>query len=243
MIGGEHALAMGRSLRGVGRDLRGGVLDTLYPPRCAGCGRRGGWVCAACERALPKLGEPWCGRCGVPTRYGRCRCDGLGESLQLVRSVAPLDGWLRPAIHALKYGGEAARADHLGEFLATALPADGAIDGLVPVPLHPARLRWRGFNQSLLLAEAVAARSGLPVRQALRRTRTTDPQVGLDAQERARNVTDAFAVVPGIDLDGARLLLVDDVITTASTLSACAAALAGGGAAFVGALTLAREID
>lgn len=163
-----------RSLGRIGCAVGTGVIETLYPPRCAGCGRRGLWLCGACDRALPRFVAPWCPRCGVPPEWGRCGCDGLGGSLLLVRSVAPLGGWLRSAIHALKYDGEAARADHLGGVLAAALPVRLSVDGLVPVPLHPARLRRRGFNQSHLLAERVGAVTGIEVVSALRRTRETD---------------------------------------------------------------------
>lgn len=230
-------------LGSVGRGLGGGLIAVVYPPRCAGCGRRGGWLCSACDARLPRFVEPWCPRCGIPPGFGRCRCGHTGPSLDLMRSVGPFDGWLRQAVHALKYEGESARAEHLGRVLATALPTGIPVDALVPVPLHPARLRRRGFNQAQLLAERVGAAASITVVPALRRTRATDPQVGLGARQRAANVLDAFAVVAGVEVGGGHLLLVDDVVTTGSTLSACAAVLKGAGARFVGAVTLGREID
>ncbi len=104
------------------------------------------------------------------------------------------------------------------------------------------RLRRRGYNQSAMLAEGAGQRLGLPVLPALHRVRATPRQVGLGAEERRRNVEDAFAVSLETDLVGKRLVLVDDVMTTGSTLEACAAALLSGGAREVRAVTLAREM-
>jgi ComF family protein len=110
-------------------------------------------------------------------------------------------------------------------------------DAVVPVPLHPRRLRARGFNQSADLAEGL----GLAVLHALARTRWTEPQTGLPAARRHRNVRGAFAVRRDAgDLRGLCLVLVDDVSTTGATLEACARALTGAGAAEVRALTAAR---
>jgi len=119
------------------------------------------------------------------------------------------------------------------------VPSFGANDQLVPVPLHPERLRRRGYNQSALLAERVAMLTGIPVCSQLRRIRPTLPQVGLGAEDRARNVEGAF-VADQAGLVGLRLILIDDVLTTGSTLTACAGALLAAGAASVGALTLGR---
>jgi len=222
--------------------LGGALLETVYPRRCAGCGRRGTWLCPACDADLARFAEPWCPRCGIPFNVGRCCCRDLADALDLLRSLAPFDGWLRRAIHAFKYEDETARVDHLGEALASVLPASPPVDGLVPVPLHSSRLRRRGYNQARLLADRVGRVAGLPTIMALERTRATHSQVGLGAAERAANVAGAFLPARGVDPRGTRLLLVDDVVTTGSTLSACAAALKTAGASFVGALTLAREI-
>ena len=112
--------------------------------------------------------------------------------------------------------------------------------GLVPVPLHARRLRERGYNQSHLLAAALAERVSLPVDDSmLVRTRYTLPQVGLSAQERQENVRDAFACVSDSPA-GKLVVLIDDVYTTGATLNACALALRDRGAWTVSALTLAR---
>jgi ComF family protein len=113
---------------------------------------------------------------------------------------------------------------------------------LTPVPLHPSRLRQRGFNQSLLLAREVGRTQSIPVVEALIRTRRTNSQVRLGAAERAGNVAGALAVLPGQMVTGRSFLLVDDVITTGATLGACASALLDAGASSVSALTVAREM-
>ena len=217
------------------------LVETVYPRRCAGCGRRGAWLCAACDAALPRLSPPWCPRCGASPGVAACRCAHLPDGVSSFRSVAPYAGWLREAIIAFKYDLEWDRAGHLAALLVPAIVDLPTIDALVPVPLHARRLRWRGFNQSALLADGLGRRAGIPVRHWLERTRETDQQARLGADERWANVSGAFAVGAGANPSGLHLLIVDDVLTTGATLSACAAALLTSGAAAVSAVTLARE--
>jgi len=218
------------------------AVDLVYPKRCAGCGQRGTWLCLECSVALPLFSAPWCDRCGVPASYSHCECSSTPENLEQVRSIGPFDGWLRGAVVQFKFHGEWARAAHLGEPLAAAVADMRQADALVPVPLHAGRLRQRGFNQSLLLAQRAGAVLGIEVNEALIRTRRTDAQVGLGSAQRTINVTGAFAVKPDIRVAGLSIVLVDDVITTGSTLSACAEALTTAGATSVRAASLAREL-
>ena len=116
---------------------------------------------------------------------------------------------------------------------------------LVPVALHTSRARARGFNQSALLARELGALFQLPAHDLLRRTRRTPPQVGLNLKDRRKNVRQAFEINRNLwrkhDLDGARILLIDDVFTTGATLDECARVLTKAGASAVGALTIARQ--
>jgi ComF family protein len=160
----------------------------------------------------------------------------------MVRSVGPYDGWLRGAVIQFKYHGEWGRAEHLGRALARLLHDMMDIDALVPVPLHPSRLRQRGFNQSLLLAQHAGHGVGVAVDDLLTRTRYTTPQVSQGAEMRAINVAGAFSLGPHHEVAGRSLVLVDDVITTGSTLSACAETLLKAGARVVAAATVAREL-
>lgn len=220
------------------------AIDTVYPKRCAGCGRRGSWLCVDCDRGMARFAPPWCDRCGVPNALSHCGCvSPTGNSID-VRSVGPFAGWLRSAILALKYQGEWGRVEHLGPMLVTTATSLGPADMMVPVPLHATRLRERGFNQSQLLAEWMGRELDQPVVPLLFRRRATRSQARLSAPERGPNVADAFGVVePGSErFIGATIMLVDDVITTGATLRACADALLASGANRVCAATLAREL-
>lgn len=158
-----------------------------------------------------------------------------------IRSVSPFHGPVEAAIHYLKYRHGRGLAEPLGEWMAAywrehPLP----VDVIVPVPLHPSRLRARGYNQAALLAWALSRWIGLPVdEEALYRTRATASQMRLKAMDRRHNVEGAFYCPPS-RMDGRRVLLIDDVCTTGATLEACAYALRAGGAIAVWALTLAR---
>jgi ComF family protein len=148
----------------------------------------------------------------------------------------------RSAIHAFKYNGQHTLARDLAAQLPTIphLPPDTVI---APVPLHPNRRRWRGYDQAALLAEALADRLGLTCTiDALTRVRDTRPQVGLNKTERQRNVEGAFSA-DGRLVAGRPVVLVDDVFTTGATLSASAAALQQAGAAKIWAVALACADD
>ncbi|MCA9877518.1 MAG: ComF family protein [Thermomicrobiales bacterium] len=218
------------------------VLDVVYPRRCAGCGKRGTWLCPQCEAGDACFSGALCAPCGVPVARGACQCHELPASIERVRSVGAYDGWLRGAVVQMKYHGEWARAGHLAPLLAQAAADMLPVDVLVPVPLHPARQKQRGFNQTEKLAAALAGETGLPVKRVLERTRRTAPQVGLDAAGRAANVRGAFGMVAGASVAGQTVLLVDDVITTGSTLGACAEVLVVAGATTVCVVTVAREL-
>jgi ComF family protein len=226
-----------QSIRTIGE----AIVETIYPRRCAGCGRRGVWVCADCDDALARFQSPWCARCGAPPSRAACRCAELADALSAVRSAAPDEGWLRAAIRSFKYEGESARAGHLGMLLVPVVADLPAFDALVPVPLHASRERRRGYNQARMIAGVASAEAAIPLLDALARVRATPQQVGLDAAARRANVRGAFAVTPGVAIRDARLVLVDDVFTTGSTLGNCAETLVAAGAKWVGAVTLARE--
>jgi ComF family protein len=235
------------------------VLDLVFPALCPVCGRRSDDrghrpFCAACWTGLPLWADAGCPGCarlfaGLPAG-SRCEeCRRTPPPFEWVRAVGAYRDGLRAAIHALKFRGRVAVAAPLGALLAErgaalagltpeALPL---VDAVVPVPLHPARLAERGFNQAELLAAPCARAWGRPlVTGALVRTRPTRPQTELDATERGTNVAGAFAVRRPAALAGRRVLLVDDVLTTGATARAAARALRDGGAAAVSVLVLAR---
>ena len=223
-----------------------GLLDALFPPRCAGCGVRGEQVCSGCWPSIPWLGTEVCPTCASPTRLGRIcrRCTERPLAIDGARAACRFEGIARSAVHDLKFRGVRRRAVLLGQLAAEALAQRPlTIDVLVPVPLSPGRRRQRGFNQSALIADEIGRRIGVPVEEeCLERTRETSPQVGRSEVDRRENVVGAFACREPGRVVGRRIALVDDVMTTGSTLSAGAEVLRSAGAARVYAVVAAREV-
>jgi len=206
-------------------------------------------VCPLCLQSLePLSAEYFCVDCRTPflnpaplDSDGRCRLCRLGlRQFDTVYSFGSYEGTLRELIHLLKYGKVRPLARPLGKLLASALPSDLVCDAVVPVPLHWRRRLERGFNQSELLAKAVARRYGQRPVNAVRRRRRTDAQTGLSNAERRTNVAGAFSVVRKDAVAGRRIILVDDVMTTGATAAACAGVLKRAGAQRVTLVTLAR---
>jgi ComF family protein len=209
-------------------------------------------ACPACHNGLAAFAPPWCERCGQPGDWTRRSCPlclhlDASPAARLVwgRSVTWADAPTASALlYALKYEGWPAVADELASWMAPLgpPPAIGAARPvLVPVPLHPARQRERGYNQSERLATALGRRWGLPVRpDLLRRVRAAESQTRLTAAERLANVKDSFATVAAPRLAGRQVILVDDVVTTGATLAACARPLLAGGAQAVSFVTFGR---
>jgi ComF family protein len=218
------------------------LLDLVYPRLCSACRSpiASGAFCPACADAIDAV-PPGCARCGAPGPAhlcGVCLADPPG--FDAVQAGGLFGGPLADAIHALKYGGRPAIARPLGAWLAgrVALPPDAAI---VSVPLGRARRIARGYDQAALLADGLARAAGAGRKRlpgALVRARETPPQVGRTRAERLRNVAAAFAASSAVA--GARVVLVDDVVTTGATAQAAAHALARAGARSVEVVALAR---
>lgn len=201
------------------------ALDVLFPPRCGGCGRVDSRWCARCQRELERIDIALITRPLTP--------------LHSVVSTGVHDGKLRDAVHALKYDAAHDLAPALGRRLIACLRSlNWTIDMIAPVPLHTTRLSERGYNQSQLLTEVVAADLMIPCSPtALTRQHPTRPQVGLNSTQRLENVWDAF-YADSLQVRGSTLLLIDDVMTTGATLGACAAAALAVGAQAVYGLTV-----
>ena len=221
------------------------ALDLVFPPRCAVCGRGGGFLCEPCTEALPRALPPRCPLCWQLLRPpAACQdCGGHRPAFAGVRAPFSFEGPARELVHALKYKHFRALAEPMALLMTRCLEEEPIpADTLVPVPLHPLRRRLRGYDQSALLARELGKLMGLPVVEtALARRRATPPLArGLGAAERRDKVEGAFAV-RGDGLSGRRVLLIDDVTTTGATLDACARALLDAEAASVWGLTFARE--
>ncbi len=235
------------------RASSGGWLDLLLPRACAVCDRlldagEQRLVCGRCWARVRLLPAPRCERCGHPRLGESCAwCALLPPYVRAARSHCWIPGGTGGAIvHALKYGGWPAVAHEMGAALARlSWPPDVIAErtALAPVPLAPDRERERGYNQSTVLARALAPRWHVPVwDDVLERFRATATQTRLTPEERRHNVSGAFRVRAGARarLVGAHVVLVDDVITTGATLAACAGALFGGGARIISLVTFGR---
>lgn len=218
------------------------MLDACLPASCLLCGGDSpAALCAACAADLPPLAKG-CPQCAEPTthgeRCGRCltRPPHFDATFAAYRYAFPLDSLMQ----AYKYSGELALGDWFGQKL-----AEGArglsFDRIVPMPLHPHRLRERGFNQAVELARQIGRMLDKPVDlDACRRRRPTTPQAELPLKRRGANVRGAFEC--GVDLDGSAILLVDDVMTTGATLDECARILKLHGAGSVSVAVVARAL-
>jgi ComF family protein len=239
------------------RELGSAALDLVFPPKCQVCGDFSSVLfCDACRESVSPIEPPFCRHCGrafdpksaAGPLCGDCRQDAF--RFDIARATATHTGALRKAIIAFKFYGRRRLVQPLGQMLADFLnhptsaeaiePA--GLDIVVPVPLHEARERWRGFNQSLALARPVALSIGRPMRpDVLIRHRHTRPQIDLTPAQRRGNVRGAFAVTLPEAVAGRAVLLIDDVFTTGNTLSECARALKRAGATRVACLTLSRS--
>ncbi|HQW52127.1 MAG TPA: phosphoribosyltransferase family protein [Tepidiformaceae bacterium] len=219
------------------KPLARAVADLLYPLRCAGCGAFDTALCQPCEAALqPATGPGRCGHCSAAwdgTEF--CpRCFHL-QHIARIHAAFEMTGPARRLVHRLKYSYYTALAPVMARLLRDSLPSIEASASFA-VPLHPSRLKERGFNQSdLLLRQALAVEPS----PGLLRTRRTDRQVGQHFAERRTNIGGAFAY-RGPSLRGQTVVLVDDVVTTGATVSECATALLDAGAREVRVIAFAR---
>jgi len=234
------------------------ALHVVLPVDCSSCGVSLDedpvpFFCRPCWASIQPLRGPACPRCGRPfasTIALTYSPDHLCTACRLRRpaftrawSCYPYEGSLQDAIRMFKYHSKVALADALGELMGKAFRDSPDVDVLLPVPLHASRLREREFNQSLLLADRLHRRLGVPLSYGnLVRLRDTQPQTELTRSARLKNLRRAFSVLHPEEVDGKRLLLVDDVFTTGTTVNECAKALRKAGAADVFVCTLARTL-
>ncbi|MPZ98412.1 MAG: ComF family protein [Dehalococcoidia bacterium] len=227
----------------LGARLRRELGELLLPQRCIACSRFGAALHDGCVGLLTAAGGTRCTRCwrpGAGTWCERCAAGGTqAPAFDGLRAPFRFEGLARRAVLEAKFRRVTALLPPLAREAAASVPAEWTPEAVVPVPLHPARERRRGFNQAEHIARTVAEVLALPERTDLvRRVRETPPQATLDAVRRERNLGDAFAAHGPVP---PRLLLVDDVTTTGATLGAVAATLRAAGAEQVWALALARE--
>jgi ComF family protein len=236
------------------------LLEFFLPRMCLFCGVPVGEtaavaVCPDCEAQIKWVASPLCTCCGrvFESRDGADRacgdCQADPPPFSRARAAVIYEGPLvdaltkRPVLEAItrfKFSRQLALLPVMHHWLQQPLCLElvTAADLLAPVPLHPKRIKHRGFNQSLLLAQGFAG--AVVAREAVVRTRHTAPQVGLNPKERQDNVKGAFSVPDPARVKGKSVLLIDDLYTTGSTVKECARVLRRAGASRVEVLTVAR---
>ena len=233
------------------------AVSWLYPPACPVCMNFTLWkpgstdVCPDCREKLLRIHPPFCSRCGRPfqseTAHECSDCLKNPPPFQKMRSPFVYDGPLRKAILSFKMHPEPARAPYLGALLLETerLGIDWeSYDLVVPVPLHPNRLKKRGFNQcALMIAQIAKMRKIEWATDLLVRIKDTRPQFELKPSQRKKNVSGAFDCNCPENWAGAKILLVDDITTTGSTLIECAKVLKKKTAASIDAAVLSRVVD
>lgn len=233
-------------------------LHVIFPSTCANCKTRL-WddpipfVCRACWETVIPISGPCCPHCGGPftspvaLQYspshecGACR--NKPPAFTQTWSLFPYQSPLKEAIILFKYRGKRSLTKPFLQAIIPALPTLPTIDVLMPVPLHPQRLREREYNQSLLLAHGLSQHLQIPlVLSCLLRIKATVPQTSLSRKERLTNLHRVFAIDDATRIKDKRILLIDDVFTTGTTLHECAKALRKAGSGPVYGLTLARML-
>jgi len=232
------------------------LLQFPLPPQCPCCetfleeGENG--FCPDCLAGIRWIEPPFCSICGTPfvsKEAGTHACPSCltrKRYFTMARALGCYEGSLQKIIHRWKYQGKASVTPYLGEWITERFYRywnPRVLDLLVPVPLHPKRLRERGFNQALLLARALSRRTEIPCQgRILQKKRPTPPQVQLDGGERERGVKGAFHIADREGVEGKTILLIDDVYTTGATVNECSKVLIRGGAKRVDVLTLAHTM-
>ena len=239
------------------------LIDLLFPPVCLLCGRflwddpvlvMGQRIdfCTECCTSFKRITGPVCPSCGRPYPEDSgpdhlCEdCMVTPPAYDMITTPFVFEGPLMDAIHAFKYGGKSHYAKSLGPLLAQ-FASDTLYFGhrpvVMPIPLHPKRLRERGFNQSLLLAKYVCKElEGDLDFLSLVRTRFTPPQTTLGRAERFQNLKGAFELKGGKVVENRVIVLIDDVVTTGTTVNECAKVLKRAGAEEVLCVALARAV-
>jgi competence protein ComFC len=229
------------------------IASLLYPPACAICSAdvaASKYLCGGCEPKLVRIEPPFCSKCSEPfpgaitNPFDCANCAHRTLYFENAVSAFRSGGIVRRVILDFKYGRQIHLRHLVASWLFAALEDDRLrareFDLIIPVPLHPARERERGFNQAALLAELLSAHMSIQARPVLERIRYTTTQTAFDRAERMENLRGAFRLRKNTDVRQLRILLIDDVLTTGSTLSECARVLRRGGARSVHAATAAR---
>ena len=229
------------------------IASLLYPPACTICAagvEAGEYLCVDCNAKTTPIVPPFCEICSEPfagaitSSFTCANCAHRKIYFNTAVAVYRSRGIVRRVIHDFKYGHQIHLRHLVAHWLIEALDdvrlRGRRFDVIIPVPLHPARERERGFNQAALLAELISERMSIQSKPILKRIRYTTTQTAFDRAERMENLRNAFRLRRNMNVRSLRVLLIDDVLTTGSTLSECARVLKDAGALSVYAATAAR---
>lgn len=215
------------------------LMEIFAPLSCLGCNKEGDVFCTTCRESKAQKIQPLCYSCGAPSFEG-ATCPNCKEngSLAGVSVGAHYAGSVRELILQLKFHRLRSAHGAVAALVMRSVPVSMEFDVVTSVPISALRHRERGYNQSELVARLVARELALPYRSLLERASSTH-QLGLGRHERLRQVSGAFFA--SRQLDGQKVLIVDDVVTTGATLAACAGALSQAGASYVWGAVAARH--
>lgn len=232
-------------------------LDLIFPPKCLVCNvpleaKDNYQLCPSCLSGITYIKSPLCTLCGIPFKSEDGSNHLCGECLTSkryftkARSIGLYERTLLKAIHLFKYNGKIHLASPLSHMLSDSVSQlfdIKSVDLLIPVPLHPKRLKERGFNQALLLARVLKKKYNKDLAtRILKRSRWTEPQVNLSGKARRKNVKGSFIISNPMAVKEKNILLLDDVYTTGATINECGRTLLKAGANEVYVLTLARSV-
>jgi len=234
------------------KDTADRVFSSLFPSRCILCHQtinkaainRHVELCAVCFDVLP-VNASCCERCALPLAEDMGNTEFCGRCIRQLPeydyadSLFRYEGEIINLVHQLKFSEKITYARSIGELLMTILNMEDLPECFLPVPLHPARLRQRGYNQSIEIARVLSNKTGIPIEyDAVIRHRRTQSQTGLDAKQRQKNIRGAFEAVKKINCK--HVLIIDDVMTTGATVNELARILKKQKVERVGVLCIAR---
>lgn len=233
------------------------IFDIIFPIECIGCGKEGEWFCQKCLDEIDLIKKQTCSICERVSKKGRTcfLCRHKTKIDGVIAACSYKNKLIREAIEIFKYKFVKDVSIPLSALIIKILKTNGELKNwyqeillhkeifvIVPVPLHPRRLRWRGFNQAELLAKELSKNLGIKIEnKILIRSRYNTPQVEIkNRRQRIENIRDAFGANNSLEIKDKKILLIDDVCTTAATLSECAKVLKKAGASEIWGIVVAR---
>lgn len=219
------------------------LLDLIFPKSCVGCKKIGSYLCLNCEEKLELISVQNCPVCGHKSLTGITHPSCINQfSLDGSTSIFNYKNPIKQAIHQIKYRLVKDEIKTFVDLMLKLLPKNFPnFDLIIPIPLHPKKLKERGFNQSVEIAKIISQNLNIPLApNILIRTKYTKPQFNLKSQERLNNIKNAFALINPEKIYHKKILLIDDVATTYSTLNEATNVLKKSGVSFTWSLTLAH---